>query len=386
MGIGNSLGGADRMAFSMGRNPFLDAWWRILLVLLIGLLLAWLILSGPPSCRQTSEPAASLPALGARLTGTTVSGLSSGAYMAGQFQLAQADIVAGAAIVAGGPFACAESAFAGIFPEPGVQFLSASRAINGCMLDTLSIYGVPDPEALAERARELSNEGRIGAIADIVTDRVYVFSGTRDQVVRPRIVGTAVEFYKRLGIPEAQIEAVMNMPAGHAMITLDHGAACDATTAPFIVDCDYDQVGAIFSHLYVPVVEPSGPAAGRFLEFDQQEFTTDLANHGLKGTAILYIPPNCEDGGCRLHVAFHGCEQNRNDVGMAFVSETGYGRWADANRIVVLFPEVADTALNPKGCWDWWGYTGRDYLTRDAPQIKAVRRMLDRLASTAEAS
>jgi hypothetical protein len=36
--------------------------------------------------------------------------------------------------------------------------------------------------------------------------------------------------------------------------------------------------------------------------------------------------------------------------------------------------------MNPQGCWDWWGYTGHDFLTRDALQIRAVRKMLDTLA------
>jgi len=35
--------------------------------------------------------------------------------------------------------------------------------------------------------------------------------------------------------------------------------------------------------------------------------------------------------------------------------------------------------FNPRGCWDWWGYTGPDYHTHTAPQIHAVKAMLDRL-------
>ena len=60
---------------------------------------------------------------------------------------------------------------------------------------------------------------------------------------------------------------------------------------------------------------------------------------------------------------------------------SGFARWADTNNIIVLFPQTAATPLNPQGCWDWWGYTGREYLTRKAPQIVAVRRMIERLAS-----
>jgi hypothetical protein len=36
---------------------------------------------------------------------------------------------------------------------------------------------------------------------------------------------------------------------------------------------------------------------------------------------------------------------------------------------------------NPRGCWDWWGYTGRNYHTKEAPQMRAVMAMIDRLAS-----
>lgn len=378
-----SKGRGDRMAFKFGRNPFLEAWRRWMLFLFACGALFWILVLGPVSCtppQQSQSQSQELPNLRATLSGTTVSGLSSGAYMAEQFQLAHADIVSGAAIVAGGPFACAESAFTGFMPDAGVQILSATRAASGCMLDTLAIYGVPDAKKLADRARELSEEGRIGKISDIVKDRIYVFSGTNDQVVRPRIVSKTVEFYRDLGVPEANIEAVMNVPAGHAMITLDKGGSCSANAEPYVVDCDYDQVGAFFTFLYTPAAEPSGPSKGRFVEFDQQAFASDLSGSGLTPTAVVYVPPACDGGGCRVHVAFHGCQQNRDAVQTAFTRDTGYGRWADANKVVVLFPEVGKSALNPMGCWDWWGYSGRDYLTKDAPQIKAVRRMLDRLA------
>ena len=66
---------------------------------------------------------------------------------------------------------------------------------------------------------------------------------------------------------------------------------------------------------------------------------------------------------------------------MTFIEGSGFARWADANRFVILFPQVsANPLLNPKGCWDWWGYTGEDYLTKDASQIAAIWKMAERLA------
>ena len=36
---------------------------------------------------------------------------------------------------------------------------------------------------------------------------------------------------------------------------------------------------------------------------------------------------------------------------------------------------------NPFGCWDWWGYSDKDYYSKEAPQIKMVMNMLERLGS-----
>ena len=53
---------------------------------------------------------------------------------------------------------------------------------------------------------------------------------------------------------------------------------------------------------------------------------------------------------------------------------------ADTNRIIVLFPQVKASTVNPNGCWDWWGYTDLNYLGKDAPQIKAIWAMVEQLA------
>jgi hypothetical protein len=36
--------------------------------------------------------------------------------------------------------------------------------------------------------------------------------------------------------------------------------------------------------------------------------------------------------------------------------------------------------MNPKGCWDWWGYSGANYHTKEGVQIKAVVGMIEQLA------
>lgn len=331
---------------------------------------------------NAEEPAAAkLPALAVDIGQTSVSGISSGAYMAGQFQIAHSKIVVGAAIIAGGPYGCAESAFADVMSGPGVAFLNLSKAVNGCMLNALAIWGIPDPERLAERTRKLADAGRIDPLPNLLKDRVYLFSGSNDHTVVPSIVKSAYDYYKLLGIPEDQLTYVTDKPAGHAFVTDDEGLACEATGKPYVVDCDYDQAGEVLKSVYGTLAPRAAAPAGTFQEFDQKPFFEGIPNHGMEERGVVYIPPSCaKDTVCRVHIAYHGCAQNRAIAGEAFIKESGFANWADRNALVILFPEAAASPINPQGCWDWWGYTSNDYLTRDAPQIEVVERMLEVLA------
>lgn len=328
------------------------------------------------------EALATLPALAAKATDVTVSGISSGAYMAGQVQIAHSDMVSGAALIAGGPYGCAESAFADMMPGPGAAFLNMSKAMNGCMLNGFALWGIPNVDQLVERTRTLAEKGKIASLDTLKTDRVYLFSGTADHTVVPAIVEAAEKYYERIGIPKANITYVHDMPAGHAFITLSMGGACGLTRAPYVSDCDYDQAGAILKAL-LPEVKPAAISAdGRLVEFDQRPFTKDMSRHGLADRGFAYIPKVCEATSCRIHIAFHGCDQNASAVDDKFVKSTGFEPWATSNDLIILFPQT-ETSLttNPQGCWDWWGYTSRDYLTRTAPQIQAVHRMVAALAA-----
>jgi poly(3-hydroxybutyrate) depolymerase len=342
-------------------------------------LLVLVLLAG---CRPESASVAALPALDARLDETSVSGMSSGAYMAGQFQIAHSSVVIGAGLIAGGPYGCAESLYADLMPGPGMAIINVAKAINGCMLAGMKLWGVPNPNQLAERAAALAAQSRIDPIEGVKRDRVFLFSGTQDRTVVPEIVAAAEAFYLALGVPAAQIKYVNNVPAAHAFVTEAKGQPCDRSGAPYIVDCDFDLAGALLQHIYGRLAPPAQKPQGQMLIFDQSEFTEDQADHSMSGEGAVYVPAACrQSSGCRVHIAFHGCGQNRASIGDNFLTDTGFAEWADTNRLVVLFPQASIGPANPQGCWDWWGYTGSEFLTRKSPQIIAVRRMLDRLTA-----
>ncbi len=347
-----------------------------------GLVACGVVAAQAETAAVVEEKPVPLPALGAARDQTSVSGISSGAYMAGQFQVAHSADVVGAAIIAGGPYGCAESLLADWMWGPSAAFFNMSKAVNGCMLAGMQIWGVPDVASLVKRTERLAAEGQIDPLASVKADKLYLFSGRNDYTVVPLIVARAAEYYRDIGIPIANMKLVADMPAGHAFITEGQGRACELTGAPFVVHCGYDQAGDLLAHIYGQLEPRVAEPAGQYVVFDQKSFAKgDDPDHGMSDRGVVYVPPACRDGaGCRVHIAFHGCGQNRASVGDAFVKETGFARWADANRLIVLFPQVIASAVNPQGCWDWWGYTGRDYLTRSAPQIAMVHRMLERLA------
>jgi poly(3-hydroxybutyrate) depolymerase len=321
--------------------------------------------------------AEALPKLGAELAQSSVSGLSSGAYMAGQVQVAHSEDIVGAGIVAGGPFGCAESAASRLFPFwPIALAQNASKALYQCMQTT---WGEPDPVELANRAKELAEEGRIDPIAGLGADNVYLYSGKKDQKVELPVVKAAERFYEEAGVSPGNMTFIEG-DGGHAFITEQGGAACGISETPYVSNCGYNQAKAILAWIYGPLEDSSPEPAGSFILFDQGPFGAYDAEMAKEG--VLYVPQACADApGCRVHVALHGCEQSREAIGDTFVKDSGFAEVADRNRLIILFPQTKTSAANPYGCWDWWGYTGLDFLGKDAPQIKAIWAMVEQLAS-----
>lgn len=298
----------------------------------------------------------------------SVSGLSSGAFMAAQLQVAYSATFKGAGIVAGGPYYCAAGnlAYAGI-----------------CMGQVPMVY--PNAALMTAAARQFEASGQIDKLSNLKKRRLYVFSGTKDTVVKQPAVNATVSFFRQVGVPDSQVLYVNKIPAGHAVITPTHGNACDANAAPYISHCDvngqgYDQSGALLAHIHGKLQPKATSLAGHMVTFNQRAFAS--AGTGMAEEAFLYVPPSCDAGqACKVHVAIHGCEQSAEKVGKNFIADTGYNEWAEHNRMLVLYPQVnaSTVPFNPKGCWDWFGYTGPTYAWKAGPQMSAIKAMVDTL-------
>lgn len=307
--------------------------------------------------------AAPLPALHADINETSVSGVSAGGYMAVQFGVAHSAIVRGVGVIAAGPYYCADGNLA----------IALSTCLNGepPIAPSVALTGTWAAAGLIDPADNLKHQ------------RVWLFSGTHDTVVKPAVVHALVDYYAAL-LPKTAIQSVFNIPAAHGFVTSDFGSACDSSGKDYIVNCGFDAAGEILKQSYGTLKPRAAQPGGKILEFPQKEFVPEGRDAGLAELGYVYIPADCAAGkSCKVHIALHGCQQEAARIGNAFYSRTGYNAWADANSIIVLYPQVVASSflpLNPNACWDWWGYTGVDYAQKTGPQIQAIYAMLQRLA------
>jgi hypothetical protein len=317
-----------------------------------------------------------LPAYGADLSQTSISGLSSGAFMTTQFHVAHSATVVGAGVIAGGPFYCAGS-------YKSLQYLDAATTI--CMHP----FGPgPDGKGLFAKAQEFAHSGQIDPVEDLADDRVYLFSGEADDTVTTGVVDQTLAFYQTAGVPAANIKYGKTVDAGHAIVTNNSDdSSCAVTKPPFINDCDFVQSHELLRHIYGTLKPPASRLSGGIVTFDQREFI-DSDRSSMSDSGYAYVPKSCAKDRCRVHVAFHGCQQGAAQIGDRYYTTTGYNEIADTNAMIVVYPQVQVSdpiPYNPKGCWDFWGYSSPDrsepnFYSKQAPQIAAVMGMLERLA------
>jgi poly(3-hydroxybutyrate) depolymerase len=298
----------------------------------------------------------------------TTSGISAGGYMAVQFHVAHSSLVNGVGVVAAGPYYCAEN--------------SLRHALGRCMKGDEPIA----VDQLVGITSELALTGHIDPIANLASDRVWIFHGAADPVVARPVVDALQAYYELLVDPRG-VQRTDLAAAGHTFPTATKNLLdCGTTDTPFIGSCGVDGARQMLEHLYGSFgAQATAVKRGTLQQFPQAAYARAADADGFAASGWLYVPATCSGNGaagrCRLHVAFHGCKQGASFVNDAFVQQAGYLAAADAGGIVVLFPQVEPSyqPLNPNGCWDWWGYGSDAYATQAGPQIAAVKAMIDDL-------
>lgn len=308
------------------------------------------------------------PTLGSfKISDITVSGISSGAYMAVQLHVSHSSIIDGVASFAGGPFYCAES--------------TLSYATNKCMDISL---GKPQTSKLISLTTNDAIFGYIDATKHLFNDHVYIFAGIKDSVVNP-IVGRELVTYYQAFVNISNIVTEFGVVAEHCIPTLNYGEECSTLSSPYIGNCSFDGAGEVFKTFYGNnnIIKKGIAISSNLYSFDQRPFITTLYS-SIGDTGYIYVPNSCNNNSsiCHLHISFHGCHQNLEEINNTYAIHSGYNDWAETNNVIVLYPYVKPSVAlptNPNGCWDWWAYTNTYYGVKAGVQVAFIKRLIDAL-------
>jgi len=319
--------------------------------------------------------ASPLPQLNVDTSQITVSGLSSGGFMANQLGYAYSSTFKGIGMFAAGPYMCAG--------HSNYTACMYNATISASMLSTM--------QADINNWSGTANDSK----ANVANQKIYMWVGSSDSTVGPNPMNGARTQYTDNGVAAASLSFTQRAGAAHTFPTdfdSTGNNACGSTASPYVSNCSYDGAKAMLTQFYGALsARNNTPAAANYLEFDQTAYSS--GNPGMAATGWIYVPASCAAGTqCKLHVALHGCVQNYATVGDKFVKNTGYTRWADTNNIVVLFPQTkvdntsrstaaSGSLPNPNGCWDWIGWYGGNFAQKAGTQAAAIKAMVDRVAS-----
>jgi predicted esterase len=265
----------------------------------------------------------------------TVSGISSGAYMAVQMHVSYSSLIKGAAIFAGGPWYCAES--------------NLLYAEDKCMSVSL---GKPQTQLLIDLALADASLGLIDSPFNMKENKIYLYSGKLDTVIDPLVVKELEHFYKAF-VNAKNIVANYNVNSEHCMPTLDYGEECQTLSSPYIGKCQFDGAGAGLNVLFDNSLIKTKMIESNLIPFDQTPFFSGKST-SIGEVGYVYVPTACQSGSisCHLHISFHGCGQTINLIGNEYALYSGYNEWAEGNNIIILYPYATTSdslPLNPNG-------------------------------------
>ena len=348
-----------------------------------------------------------LPRLSIDPSGITASGISSGADFAVQIAVAFSKTIRGVGVFAGQPYHCAVTRFPADRPipcthwnftrPPGCQAgLSCEPACpagqgllwdhcKGCtiaskaqLLEHPDLVHVPTLTAYATAA---ASRGEIDPVVGLANMRTFAYHGSKDQCYLTGSVNKTADFFRAFAKdPNEQVMFSGSVPSLHSIPTAastatpcrGNGSPCGTlcgtegnytSASPHGLEaCGYDGAGECLRHLYGGRLRPQQPSVrSNILPFDQTDFGMNDTGKamGFAREGYMYLPSRCKGAAarCRLHTFFHGCGMafNSGSTGagtgfnLTYVADAGFNAWAEANGIVILYPQKDDRV---ETCWD----------------------------------
>ena len=252
--------------------------------------------------------------------------------------------------------------------------------------------GVQDDWALPMLHQEAA-QGKIDHPDNMKDARVMIHHGSADQIVNIEQGYKMYAFYQSIMNDESQIKAVFD--------DVGHDYHSDKYSGWGVINQGYDFSKDLITHIYPDLdknLQTAGASPnineGKLKEFSQEEFCQEVADSckdiHMASIGYYYAPEQCLGGGCKIHIAIHGCTLTHENpvIGTNYMRRIGMIEVADLYGIVVLFPHTKweRPVDNPywgdglQGCWNTFGYLNKYYYrSYENPQYKVFMKMIERL-------
>ena len=323
----------------------------------------------------------------------SISGISSGADLVVQLQVAFSNLVDGTGVFAGQAYRCAVTRF----PLDNLSHVADASVpfCDGCPPNTTLGYDhckrhpdvAKNVSRLVEYAKEQAAAGNVSSLQTLAKRKVFLYRGTKDTTYNKGAVQATADFFLAAGVPQPSLFFEKNIQSAHLVPTIDpYLCWWEEWSGPD--NCTFD--GA--RHVLEWVHGTKALAAGRdnrtqklygkqyLRDFDQTRyFNKDGRDALLADTAKVFVPLGCAKAGakCNVHFFFHGCGVMATYE--VFTQFAGFNEWAMLNNFVVVYPKMSNRGKITQmsgGCFDGYGDTGRDYALRSGPQMATVANMM----------
>lgn len=322
----------------------------------------------------------------------TISGISAGAAMSIQYGIAFSSTVQANGIIAGIPYTC-------------------SQGMMGYALACMDAPEIINIQNIISTAQEYASFGLIDPMDNIKNHYLHLWSGKSDTVVVQGVMMLVAEMYQYMGV--TSMESIFNYSSEHAWITNNYGNDCDYLGEPYVNNCGYDFSGEFLSRSWKHMRHARGISnlgpwnsqkgvmnTSRFFAFDQTKYGASAPANSMASKGYVYVPSQCGSVStsgsntvlsnpsvrCHLHLNFHGCTQQADLIGLDYISQTNLNEWAEANNIVILYPQSSTNLDNPKACFAWWDFNGFDsnYANKEGAQMKMINEMVVNLQTNGQ--
>jgi hypothetical protein len=383
----------------------------------------------------------------------SISGISSGGFMAAQMATIYSSQFSHIGVVAGGYFGCARNHYQEQM-ELSRKNLQGLTVFFSAEFDPLSIWKGDLKHALQlaplnplyqalsicmqkpnlalpmqEQLEELEGKKLIDRRENLKNQKYLIYHGKKDSVVLPEMQNIHKDFLTTAGVLPENIQ-ILSSNGGHNFPTdKKSNGPCSAQSVPYLAHCKLDLAGEILRKALnkSELLRSAHPIAKLY---KVSQFVDGVKPNSIAEYGYLAASQSCLENptSCHLHVALHGCEmsdsfdenfdklyaqsaqrrylqmRDKETAAMApwlrlpyieqrkpkmgalkFAQGAGYLDYvSDENRLMVLFPQtwigIENYPGNPKGCWDWYGYTGADYLTNQGAEPAWLMKFIQQVA------